>query len=273
MKTLYGILAITLAINVMAAAAGYADNTYHNLAGGAFSQDWSNTGLITSDDNWAGAPSIIGYRGDGLVSATGVDPQAVTADQATVDVNANKTDPSGTVFNTGGVTEFEIANSTIAIKGSGTARAPFLLIHLNTTGVSGVTISYNIRDIDASARDTVSPFALQYRLGASGNFTNLPAGYVADATEANANTKITAVSATLPAVAENQAQVQARIITTDAFDADEFVGIDDIAVFSTTTTTTIASTTTTSAATTTTSAATTTTLPISVGGVVHYIGE
>lgn len=171
------------------------------------------------------------------------------------------------------MTEFEIADSTIALKGSGTARAPFLLIHLNTTGVSGVTISYNIRDIDASARDTVSQFALQYRVGTSGNFTNLPAGYVADATEANTDTKITIVSAVLPAVAENQAQVQARIITTDAFDADEFVGIDDIAVFSTTTTTTIASTTTTSAATTTTSAATTTTLPISVGGVVHYIGE
>lgn len=269
MKTSYGILAITLAINVMVAAAGYADNTYHNLAGGAFSQDWSNTGLITSDDNWAGAPSIIGYRGDGLVSATGVDPQIVTAVQATVDVNANKTDPSGTVFNTGGVTEFEIANSTIALKGSGTARAPFLLIHLNTTGVSGVTISYNIRDIDASARDTVSQFALQYRVGTSGSFTNIPAGYVADATEANTGTKITLVSAVLPAVAENQAQVQARIITTDAFDADEFVGIDDIAIFSTPATTT----TTTTTSTTTTSAAATTTLPISVGGVVHYIGE
>ena len=31
-----------------------------------FSQDWSNTGLITVDDDWSGVNSIIGYRGDGL---------------------------------------------------------------------------------------------------------------------------------------------------------------------------------------------------------------
>src|SRR5262245_61622726 len=36
-----------------------------------FSQDWTNTGLITTDGNWAGVPGIIGYRGDDLTTATG----------------------------------------------------------------------------------------------------------------------------------------------------------------------------------------------------------
>jgi len=38
------------------------------------SQDCSNTGLITTNDDWSGVASIIGYRGDGLTTATGVDP-------------------------------------------------------------------------------------------------------------------------------------------------------------------------------------------------------
>ena len=42
-----------------------------------FSQDWTNAGLITINDDWSGVPSIIGYRGDGLTISAGVDPQTI----------------------------------------------------------------------------------------------------------------------------------------------------------------------------------------------------
>ena len=35
-----------------------------SLVGGSFSQNWTNTGLITANDNWSGVPFIIGYLGD-----------------------------------------------------------------------------------------------------------------------------------------------------------------------------------------------------------------
>src|SRR5262245_59797828 len=81
----------------------FLDATAHNLAAGNFSQNWTNTGLITTDDNWTGVPSIIGYRGDDITTATGVNPQTLVAPAgpggAVQDVNANRNDPN--VFNSG----------------------------------------------------------------------------------------------------------------------------------------------------------------------------
>src|SRR5207253_6900289 len=84
-----------------------------------FTQDWSNTGLVTTDDNWSGVPGIIGYRGDDASAGTAVDPQTVTQDlSAVVDVNANRSDPN--TFITGGISEFDgIANPVVALQGSG----------------------------------------------------------------------------------------------------------------------------------------------------------
>ncbi len=66
-----------------------ANNTYQTLP---FSQNWSNIGLITANDDWSGVPGIIGYLGDGLTGGSGVDPQTVLADgTGTVDVIANQT--------------------------------------------------------------------------------------------------------------------------------------------------------------------------------------
>src|SRR5215218_9503509 len=61
-----------------------------------FSQNWANTSLITTSDDWNGVPGIIGYRGDALAIASGADPQTITADGSAtpVDVNANRNDPS-----------------------------------------------------------------------------------------------------------------------------------------------------------------------------------
>ncbi len=207
----------------------YLDNTMQSLP---FTQDWSNTGLIAVDDDWSAVPGIVGYLGDGLVSATGVDPQTVVNGSATtIDVNANQTNPD--TFTTGGVSEFEIMDSVIALQGSGTADAPHIVIYLNTTGKSNISISYNLRDIDGSADDAVQPVALQYRVGSSGNFTNVPGGFVADATTGGAATSVIPVSVVLPSAVDNQPEIQIRIITTNAVGNDEWVGIDDIIISAT----------------------------------------
>jgi hypothetical protein len=207
-----------------------ADSTPQTLP---FSQNWSNTGLITTDDNWSGVPGIVGFRGDDLTTVTATDPQTILADGSgtPVDVIANQLNPNALA--TGGVAEFDgIANPVVALQGSGTADAPHLVISINTTGFSGIVVAYNLRDVDGSADNAVEPVALQFRVGASGNYTNIPAGFVADATTGpNLATLVTPVSVTLPAAANNQPLVQIRIITTNAIGNDEWVGIDDLLIF------------------------------------------
>jgi len=214
------------------------DATYHNLAGGAFTQDWSNTGLITGNDDWSGVPSIIGYLGQDLTTATGTDPQTIlTANSAVandLDIITNQVNPN--TLTTGGIAEFDgIANPTVALQGSGTADAPYLLIHLNTTGVTDpISVSYNLRDIDGSTDNAIQPIALQYRVGTTGNFTNIPTAYVADASSGpSLASLVTPVNVTLPAAVNNQAQVQLRVMTTNAAGIDEWIGIDDIQIAAT----------------------------------------
>ncbi len=197
------------------------------------SQNWSNAALITANDDWSGVTSIIGYRGDALTAAIDADPQTILAgDDAVpvVDVNANQTNPN--TFVTGGVAEFDgIANSTIALQGSGTADAPYFKIFLNTTGLNNVRVTYNVRDIDGSTDNAVQKVALQYRVGASGNFTNVAAGYIADATTGpSLATLVTTIDAALPAAVDNQPIIELRIMTTNATGNDEWVGIDDISI-------------------------------------------
>lgn len=196
-----------------------------------FSQDWTNTSLIATSDDWSSVPGIIGYRGDGLTSAPGTDPQTTLADGSTtpVDVNANQTSPD--TFITGGVSEFEITNPVVALNGSGTADAPHIVVHVNTTGLSGINISYNLRDLDGSADNSIQAVALQYRVGGAGNYVNVPTAFVADATTGpNQATQVTPVNVTLPADCDNQPLLQLRIISNDAAGNDEWVGIDDINV-------------------------------------------
>jgi hypothetical protein len=196
-----------------------------------FSQNWSNINLITVNDVWSGVPGIIGFRGDDLVAVTGVDPQTVLGpdNPGVVDVNANQNNPNNN--SAGGVTEFDgIANPVVALQGSGTADAPYIRMSINTLSRTNITVSYIVRDIDGSADNAVQQVALQYRIGNSGNFTNIPAGYIADATTVNADTLVTAINVVLPAAANNQAEVQLRIITTNAVGNDEWVGIDNISI-------------------------------------------
>jgi uncharacterized protein len=203
-----------------------ADTTAQTLP---FAESWA-PGLITANDNWSGVPGIVGYLGESMASATGVDPQTILIPgPQTLDANANQANPN--TFTTGGVTEFELADTVVALSGSGTARAPHIVLTLVTTGLSNITVQYNLRDLDGSIDNAISPVALQFRAGSSGNYTNVPAGFVADATTGPSQaTLVTPVSATLPAAASNQPLIQVRVMTTDAAGNDEWVGIDDISV-------------------------------------------
>ncbi|MDP3293953.1 MAG: Calx-beta domain-containing protein, partial [Nevskia sp.] len=194
-----------------------------------FTQNWSDAGLITADDDWSAVPGIVGYLGGDITAATGVNPQTLVGEgTVTIDVIANQTN---TNITNGGVAEFALANPVVALQGSGTADAPNLLINLDTSGQTNVTVACNLRDLDGSADNAVQPIALQYRVGNSGNFIDVPAGFVADATSGpSLATLVTAVSAVLPAAANNQSLVQVRIITANAVGNDEWVGIDDISI-------------------------------------------
>ncbi len=197
-----------------------------------FSQNWSNAGLITTDDDWSGVPGIIGYRGDDLVTGVDTDLRTILADGSAtpVDVNANRSDPD--TYSTGGVAEFDgIPNPTVALQGSGTADVPHLVIFLNTTGKSNIRITYNARDIDGQMADAVQQINTQYRVGATGDYANLTGGYIADASSGESSaTLVTPVSVTLPAAANNQPMVQVRVMTTNALGVDDWIGIDDINV-------------------------------------------
>jgi predicted extracellular nuclease len=223
--SLFTILALMLMTLPMQSAR--ADNTAQSLP---FSQNWSDNGLITANDNWSGVPGIIGYLGDDPSTTTaGVDPQTVLVPFATQDVIANQTTPN--TLSNGGVAEFHLADSTIALNGSGTADAPHIILYLNTTGQSNIIITYNLRDLDSSIDNATQQVALQYRVGNSGNFTNVPAAFVADATTGPSQaTLVTPVSVVLPSAVNNQPDIQIRIITYNAGGNDEWVGIDDINV-------------------------------------------
>lgn len=226
-----GVLLATIALT---AGAVCADTALWDLSTGNFSQDWSNAGLITANDNWAAVPSIVGYIGDVYpsTSPTNEDPQLwLDPNMGAVDVIANQTNPN--TLTNGGVAEFDtLADPTVAIQGSGTADKPGLVLFMNSTNRVNVTIRYNLRDIDGAADNAVQQVALQWRVGGSGNFVNVPSAYVADAsTGPSLATLVTPVSVSLPAW-DNKPMLEFRILTTNAGGSDEWIGIDDISVTS-----------------------------------------
>jgi hypothetical protein len=250
MKRRYLSFAITLVVGcaivaAMAIGAGaptvLANNTYQSLP---YNLVWQAQ-YVTVEDDWSSAPGVLGFPGsDGNPSGTdrgaGADPQTVLDDMTsgvTPKVHANELSMSSSVAAAYSVVEFHpttggLTKATLALHANSQFDAPFLLYHINTTGMSAINIQYDVSDIDfENNTDALQQVALQYRIGNSGSFTNVPAGYIADATDPVGQPfKTTHVNATLPANANNQAQVQFRILTTNASGADEFIGIDNIAV-------------------------------------------
>jgi hypothetical protein len=96
---------------------------------------------------------------------------------------------------------------------------------MDTTNVTNV----RVRCIVGSAYKAVQPVALQYRIGTTGDFTDIPAGFVADAsTGPNLANLVTHVDVVLPTAAWGQSQVQIRVMTTNAAGSGEWIGDDDI---------------------------------------------
>ncbi len=208
-------------------------NTYYfELVGGApLVQTWSNLSQVANDDDWTGVISIQGYRGNGLTNVVGGSPTTILADTPgnDLDVTANQINPATSTAE--GVAEFEISNPTIALKPSDFASAPNLVVHLNASLCAvgkSIRISYVVRDIDNSPIDAVQPVSLQYRLGTSGNYSNVMFTTIPDATSGVGQaTQVTPVYATLPNAVTGQI-FDVRIITSNAAGTDEWVGIDDI---------------------------------------------
>lgn len=228
---------ITMVLAAIISSVAYADTTPQALP---LNQNFSDISLITTNDDWSGVPGVIGYRGDNL-AAEGADPRTVTADGSSTPVNvaANKTNPSA--FNTGSLAEFHQTNQsppkdldpTVAFQWNVQADAPHLVMTFNTTGQSNIRVSYLLRDIDCGSNDALQPVALRYRVGNSGAYTNLPGGYVADATSGpNLDVLNTPVSASLPAATDNQPFVQVRVITVNSVTSEEWIGIDTLSVAS-----------------------------------------
>ena len=223
------VLPLAVCASLFVSAAAVADTTPQSLP---FNQNWSNPALITTAGNWSGVPGIIGANGANPASTTtGVDPQTLIFEDPTptLSVNANQTVVMATMT-AGEVAEFETPG-VVAFQGSGTADAPYLLITLNTTGRASIPMNYSLRDIDDGVESAIQAVALQYRIGNTGTFTNIPAAFVADAsTGPSLATLVTPVAVTLPAALDNQPVVQLRIITANAVGSDEFIGVDDISI-------------------------------------------
>src|SRR5262245_40006221 len=98
------ILLLTGCALLAIAASAIANNSYQVPT---LTQDWSNTGLITVNDDWAAVPGIVGYLGDSDPNQpTGIDPRVLIFDVAVaVDVIANQTNPN--TLTNGGVAEFD----------------------------------------------------------------------------------------------------------------------------------------------------------------------
>jgi hypothetical protein len=226
-------MAAVLSVGFGRAPAAQADSAYQAPD---WSQDWTVTSQITTDNNWSGVAGILGYNGsDPGNSTTGLDPCTLTTNPlGSVAVSANRMHPDN--ITDVAVAEFEpgsgqISDPIVGIRGATAFDTPFLLLHINGTGKSNINVAYDLIDIDNTGTNAVSRVALQYRLGNSGAFINLPGGCVADATEGpNLEGKTTHISVTLPDATDNQAQIQVRIMTYNAAGSDEWIGVDNLEV-------------------------------------------
>ncbi len=207
-----------------------------------YSQNWTGASFPAAGD-WSGVPGMIGYLGNDSGTGTPstapvLDPQLVVADLSATTVGILLTPATPATATSGGLYYFgALADPVVAFQGSGTADAPALQLRVVTTGLGSIRVKYNLRDVDDAVDDAIQPVALQFRAGTTGDFTNVAAAYVPDAsTGPSLATKVTPVDVTLPAAANNVASLDIRWITGNAIGSDELIGIDDIMVTGTPTT-------------------------------------
>ncbi|HEY8571204.1 ExeM/NucH family extracellular endonuclease [Phenylobacterium sp.] len=212
---------------------------YFKLSERDFFEDWNEPDLATVD-NWNAFPSIVGYLGDYTGGTpTDVDARTLTGQPGqgsgalgAVDVTINQTNPNSASL-AGGVLEMTVGgNRVIALNGSGTADAPSIVLYLDGTGRKDLTLSLDVIDLDTSTDNTAQQVAVMYRLGDTGPWTNVPGGYIADATIAGPVGQTTSLNLVLPPELNGKANIQVRILTTNASGTDETIGLDNIKVTS-----------------------------------------
>ncbi|GMU42674.1 MAG: hypothetical protein IT479_07360 [Xanthomonadales bacterium] len=215
-------------------ASALADPNYFQLEFDSYAQDWDNTGLLTTDDSWAGVPHLVGYSVD-RTQGFDADPRLLTGyATSTIDLKANATDP---LVTNGGVYEIEggtqiAGNPTLALQGSDNHDAPYFLLRVNTTRCTGINVEYRLRDLN-NLSTAAQQIAVQARVGNSGAFTNF-------AYHANANTgSDTPGTAALSSSFDGQQRIEIRWITTNATGSDNMIGVDDIKVTGSCTPTTV----------------------------------
>ena len=86
-------------------------------------------------------------------------------------------------------------------------------------------MQYTLSDV-GGAGATNEPVALQYRIGETGDFTNVPDGFVPNIVGSSG----TPVNVTMPAETLNQPKVQIRVIEADAVGSDVWAGVDNIII-------------------------------------------
>jgi VCBS repeat-containing protein len=213
---------------------------FFSLASGDFVQDWTDTTLITTtttstdpaNTGWERVASIVGYLGDITSSTTAFSTDLTIqtgANLGSFNVFANQTSPT---FSSGGVAEFQLANPTIALQGSGTADVPSIVVYLDATGRQGLHIDLDLRHLDADV--TGQQFNIQYRVGDAGTWTNVPGGFNSSVFPTATSPSTVHVSLDLPSALDNQEQVELRLMTQNAQGSDELIGLDNIHVSSTT---------------------------------------
>ena len=197
-----------------------------------YSIDWTNTNLIVTDNTWSVSAElgVRGYAGADTPVVPGADARTVLAESLILDVDANETDPNTLVE--GGVAEFEIANPTIALKGSDTAHSPYINLLMDSRGLQNIRLRCNVRDIDSTANNAVQQVAVQFRTrdDETGPYTDVPSAYIADATQGGTATLVTPIDVILPPEAEGRVSLEIRVMTVNAVGEDEWIGIDDIRV-------------------------------------------
>ncbi len=226
------------AAGLLGAPLARADGAYQALP-----HTWTNssTRVVTADNDWSPIPGMIGYRGTGLVATEGVDPRTVLADpaDATPSVECCMSMPWSGVA---GVAQFKpylparYPSGIIGLAGAGSLvqhLAPSVVFAVDARHRYDLHVRFTLHDLDSLASDAanaVEPFALQYRLGGAGAWTDVPAAYVADATSGPGQPRtLTRRDVALPADADD-ALVQLRLITTDSPGPDEWVGVDSLTV-------------------------------------------
>ena len=216
-------------------------NVYHQLGTGSLTQNWSDASLITTDDNWSGVPSIVGFRGDDLTASTGVNARRFLAIRQPRSWTSTPIETTRTLSRPAACRVRTSPIRRSRCNGSGYRRrpAPDHVSQRHRAPERRRLASTRATSM-APTDNAVQPIAVQYRVGETGAWTNLPpAGgaatdpQIADATtEPSVATLVTPITVTLPSAVNNQAQVQVRFITANAVGNDEWVGIDNIAVTS-----------------------------------------